>query len=81
MSIPMKPSLLQNEVQTFNVKLRKKLIGPDGDKVLQLDIADLSNHCPVIPLQMLEVWLHQWPSLTGMEHCALHTKDVHAARS
>ena len=23
----------------------------------------------VIPLQTLEVWLCQWPSLTGMEHC------------
>ena len=42
------------------------------DNVLQLDIADLSDHCPVISLQRLEVWLCQWPSLTGMEHCALH---------
>ena len=25
----------------------------------------------VIPLQTLEVWLCQWPSLTGIEHCAL----------
>ena len=38
-----------------------------------------SDHCPVIPLQTLEVWLCQWSSLTGMEHCALHTRAVHAA--
>ena len=42
-------------------------MGPDGDNVLWLDIADLSDHCPIIPLQLLEVWLCQWPSLTGME--------------
>ena len=28
----------------------------------------MSDHCPVIPLQTLEVCLCQWPSLTGMEH-------------
>ena len=39
----------------------------------------LSDHCPVISLQTLEVWLCQWPSLTGMEHWALHTRAVHAA--
>ena len=50
-----------------------------GDNVLRLEIADLSDHCPVISLQMLEVWLCQWPILTGMEHCALHTRAVHAA--
>ena len=26
---------------------------------------------------MQEVWLCQWPSLAGMEHCALHTRAVH----
>ena len=26
-----------------------------------------------------EVWLCQWPSLTGIEHCALHTRAVHIA--
>ena len=49
MSIPAEPSLLQNEVQILNAKLRKWLIGPGGDIVLQPDIADLSDHCPVIP--------------------------------
>ena len=34
----------------------------------------------VIPLQMLEVWFCQLPSLTGMEHCSLHTRVVHTAR-
>ena len=29
---------------------------------------------PVISLQTLGVWLCQWPNLTGMEHCAPHTK-------
>ena len=71
MSIPAKPSLLQNEVQLLNAKPRKQLTGPSGDNILQPDIADLSDHCPVITLQTLEVWLCQWPSLTGMEHCLL----------
>ena len=31
----------------------------------------MSDHCPVNSLQTLEVWLCQWPSLTGMEHCSL----------
>ena len=60
-------------------KKKKKLIGPDGDNVLRLDIAGLSDLCPVIPLQTLEVWLCQWPSLTGMEHYAPHTRAAHAA--
>ena len=77
MSIPAVP-LLQNEVQILNAKPRKLLIG-SGDNVLLLDVADLSDHCPVISLQMLEVWLCQWPSLTSMEHCAPHTRIVHVA--
>ena len=77
--IPSEPSLLQNEVQILNAKSRKQLIGPGGDNVLRPDIADLSDHCPVILLQMLEVWLCQWPSLTGMEHCAPYTRAVHTA--
>ena len=54
-------------------------VRPGGDNVLQSDIADLSDHCPVISLQTLEDWLCQWPSLAGMEHCALHTRAVHTA--
>ena len=77
MSIPAEPSLLQNEVQILNAKLHKKLIGPGGDNVLQSDIVDRSDHCPVISLQMLEVWLCEWPSLIGMEYCAPHTRAVH----
>ena len=50
MSILAKPSLLQNEIHILNAKLLKY-----GDNVLRLDIADLSDHCPVILLQMLEV--------------------------
>ena len=53
--------------------------GLDGDSILQHDIADLSDRCPAILLQLLEVWLCQWPSLSGMEHCAPHTRAVHAA--
>ena len=79
MSIPAEPSLLQNEVQILNAKPCKKLIGPGCDNVLWSDVADLSDHCPVIPLQTLKVWFCQWPSLTGMEHCALHTRAVHTA--
>ena len=43
------------------------------------EIANLSDHCPVIPQQTLEVWLCQWPSLNDKEHCAQHTKAVHTA--
>ena len=58
MSIPpAEPSLVQNEVQILNAMPRKQLTGPDGDNVLRLDIAGLSDHCPVIPTQTLEVWL------------------------
>ena len=49
------------------------------DIVLWSEIADLSDHCPVISLQTLEVWLHQMSSLTGMEHCTPHTRAVHTA--
>ena len=45
MSIPVEPSLLQNVVQILNAKPSMELTGPDGDNVLLLDIADLSNHC------------------------------------
>ena len=51
MSIPVELSLLQNVVQILNQKLRKYLIGPGCDNVLRPDIADLSDHCPVILLQ------------------------------
>ena len=79
MSIPAEPSLLQNVVHIFNAKPGKSLIGSGGDNVLRLDIAELSDHCPVISLYTLEVWLCQWPSLTGMEHCTPHTRAVHVA--
>ena len=46
---------------------------------MRLDFADLSDHCPVILLQMLVVWLCQWPSLIVMEHCTLHTRAIHVA--
>ena len=45
---------------------------------MPLDTVDLSDHCPIISLQKLEVWLCQWPSFTGMEHCAPHTRAIHA---
>ena len=79
MSILAEPSLFQNEVQILHAKPRKLLIGSGGDNVLWPDIAYLSDHCPVISLQILEVWLCQWPSLTGMKHCAPYTRAVHPA--
>ena len=79
MSIPAEPFLIQNEDQILNVNLHKWLTGSGGDYFLWLDIADLSDYCPVNSLQTLEVWLCQRPSLTGMEHCALHTTPVHMA--
>ena len=33
----------------------------------------------VISLQTLEAGLCYWPSFTGMEHCAPHTRAVHTA--
>ena len=71
MSIPAEPFLLQNVVQILNAKPRKWLTGSGSDNVLWLDTAALADHCPVILLQMLEVWLCQWPSLTAplSDHC------------
>ena len=43
---------------------------------LWLDIADLSDHGPIIALQ---VRLDQWPSFTGMEHHAPRTRAVYMA--
>ena len=79
MSIPSESSLLQNEIQILNAKPRKLLTGLGGGNVWRPDIADLSDHCPVISLQTLEVWLCQWPSLAGMEHCTPHTRAEHTA--
>ena len=79
MSVPEELSLLQDVAQVLNAMLHKQLIGPDSDNVLLLDIANLSDHFPVTPLQRFEVWLCQWPSLTGMAHCPSHTRAVHAA--
>ena len=79
MSIPAQPSLLQDEVQIFNAKLCKWLSGPDGGCVSQFYIADLSDHCSVSLLQMLEAGLYKWPSFTGMEHYAPHVRAVHMA--
>ena len=55
MSIPAEPSLLQDEFQVFNAKPCKKLGGPDSASVLRFYIADMSDHCSVISLKMLEV--------------------------
>ena len=79
MSIPAVLSLLHNEVQILNAKSHMQLIGSCGDNVLWLHIEDLSDHCPFISLHMLEVWFCQWPSLTGMEYCAPHTRALHTA--
>ena len=45
MSIPVEPSLFQDEVKVFKAQPCKKLSGPDVGSVLWLNIADLSNHC------------------------------------
>ena len=42
-------------------------------------LADLPDHCFVISLQTLEAGLCYWPSFTGMEHFAPHTRAVHKA--
>ena len=53
----------------------KQLIGPDGDNVLRLDIADLSDHCPVILLQTLAVWLlRKWKLQTEQTQSRLLVK-------
>ena len=43
------------------------------------NIVDLSDNCSVISLQTQEAGLCYWPSFTGMEHCAPHTRAVHTA--
>ena len=60
-------SLFQNEVQILNAKPHKYLIGPGNDNVLSPDIADLSDHCPVISLQTLEVHTRTVHTATGFE--------------
>ena len=47
--------------------------------LLCFDIADLSDHGPVIVLQVLKVWLGQQPSFNGMEHPTLHERALHMA--
>ena len=49
------PSFLQKTVQILSAKSCKELIGPGGDNVVHLDIADLSNQCPVFPLHMWRI--------------------------
>ena len=72
MSIPSESSLLQNEVQILNAKPHKKLTGPGGDNFLPPDIAELSDHCPVILLQTLEVWfVNQYTFKDGFIFCEL----------
>ena len=44
-----------------------------------LDTAYLSDHGPIIALQVLQVGIGQWPSFTGMEHGAPHTRAVYMA--
>ena len=39
---------LQNEFQILNAKTGKYLIGSGSDNILWLDVAYLSDHCPVI---------------------------------
>ena len=60
MFVPVEPSLLQNEVQILNAKPPSSSLDlAIGDNVLWLDIADLSDHWPAMPLQTLKVWLCQ----------------------
>ena len=42
-------------------------------------IADMSDYCPIISLQALQVCLGQWPSFTGMKHGAPHARAVYMA--
>ena len=78
MSIPAEPSPLQNEAQILNAKPRK-FIRPGADNILQPDIADLSDHCPFIPLQTLEVWFVNsqvslaWSIVLRTQERAIHT--------
>ena len=51
---------------------------PTGDNVLRLDIADMSDHCLSFRCRH---WLFGFVNgrLTGMEHCAQHTRVEHVA--
>ena len=44
--------------------------------MLWLDTADLSDHGPII---LLQVRLGRWPSFTGMEHGTPHARAVYMA--
>ena len=49
------------------------------DLVVTMSCSLTLQICLIIPLQTLKVWLCQWPSLAGMEHCTPHTRAVHTA--
>ena len=73
MSIQAVPSLLQ----ILNANLCKKLIGPGGVNVLPLDIADLSDRCPVILLQNLEVGFVSGEVALALS-IAFHTQELYS---
>ena len=80
LTVPLERSACPYQRSLLSLRRRSRSSMPSHassslDLVLRLDTADLSDHCPVILLQMLEVWFCQW----SMEHCALHTRAVHAA--
>ena len=60
--------------QVFDAKLCRQLMRTNGSSVLWLDIADLSDHCPVIPLQVLKVLLCQVSQAWSI---ALHTQELY----
>ena len=62
--------------QIYNVRPQDTVTTRSDELLVQLGIEDLSDHCPVISLQTLEVRLCQWPSLAGMEHCTPHTRGT-----
>ena len=43
------------------------------------DTVDMSDHGPIVGLQVLQVRLGQWPSFTGMEYGALQARAVFMA--
>ena len=46
---------------------------------LILQICLMIDHVPIIAFQALQVRLGKWPSFTGMEHGAPHTRAVYMA--
>ena len=68
--------LTEHHFEFLSLKKPAELIWPYHCYILWFDTADLSDHGPIIALQ---VRLGQWQSFTGMEHGPPHARAVYLA--